>query len=107
MLAKHNEVIDYIGLRGAFPALRGPDQEPAILRPGDDESGTRRVAWPEFFQAIERRHLVLVCGDSPSLDFHFLPKRAAMKELGVKRRQLARHSLEEHGLPALLHHAPA
>jgi hypothetical protein len=101
MLGERNAIIDYIGLRGAMPVVDRETGEPGILRPGDEESRVRRVAWPEFFDAVEGRHYVLVCEDAPDLFYRFMNKRRAMRELGMRRRELARDDLAQRGLPAL------
>lgn len=83
--ARH-AIIDYLGLHGAMPALEKESGAPALLRPGDDESRLRRVAWPEFFAACESRGLGLLYDDAPeSFDGRLVPTAQGRKEGGRRR----------------------
>ena len=52
VLTTKGEVIRWAGGLRAYPILRG--DKPDLSRPGDDESGVKRVGWREFFQPLRR-----------------------------------------------------
>lgn len=99
-----NRIIDFIGLHGAMPVLEARTEEPAIVRPGDDETAYRRVGWPEFFKACEKRGYVFVYDDAPgSFDYAFMREARALKETGGRSHGM-RHLIESlKGLPVVRH----
>jgi hypothetical protein len=94
-------IIDFIGRRGGFPALERHTGLPRVLRPGDDESSTMRVGWPEFFKAAEDHRLLFTCDDRlDQLDCAFVPRnRAASGEPRPSRLERALAFLR--GLPVV------
>lgn len=80
-LHHRDPIIDAIGRRHGFPALHRRTGLPTALRPGDDESSTVRVGWPEFFAAAEQRGLAFIFDDRVDrLDCAFVPREQARRE---------------------------
>jgi hypothetical protein len=101
VLHHRDPIIDFVGRRGGFPALERHTGLPRVLRPGDDESFTVRVGWPEFFRAAEVRGLLFTCDDRlDRLECAFVPRsRAASGER--RTRPLERALAFLRGLPVV------
>ncbi len=98
-LRHRNQIIDAIGLRGAFPALHRLSGLPVVLRPGDDEAGLLRVGWPAFFKAAEDRGLAFVCDDE-RFDCAFV-SRGQARRTGSGARGLMQFRSFLHALPVV------
>ncbi|MBI5546672.1 MAG: hypothetical protein HY901_22545 [Deltaproteobacteria bacterium] len=103
-ITNRDRIIQYIGLHGAMPVLTLATGEPALLRPGEDESLVRRVAWPEFFAVCERRGSGLLYEDSPgSFEYGFVPRARAVAEVGERASPLAHALAMLRDLPVVRH----